>query len=127
MKAVILLGHGTKGPERPLLPVRAWTQAALPLARVEDAYLTQSPTLEDCVEGLRREGILEAAVVPLLVAAGHHVDHELPERLESLRRRWPELLLSQGPPLCGDAAVVELIKLRAIQAGKRVDISSVIL
>jgi sirohydrochlorin cobaltochelatase len=122
---VVLLAHGTKGLPRPLQEVRAWTQEALPETLVEDAYLIQSPTLEEALAEMVARGVGEAVVVPLLVAAGHHLDEELPRRLEDLRARFPGLLLSQGPHLGGDAAIVDLILHRLGQARRAVEAKAV--
>lgn len=119
MKAVVLLAHGSReaGGPRPLAALCGWVQARLPEQRVVDAYLSlNQPDLGTCLNGLAADGFTEAAVVPLFVAKGHHLNSEVPALLEHWQERLPGLRLSLSPHLGADRAIASLVLRRACQA-----------
>jgi sirohydrochlorin cobaltochelatase len=119
MKAMVLLAHGSReaGGPRPLADIRDWVQAQAPDVRVVDAYLTlNQPNLGDCLAALAAQGCQEAAVVPLFVSKGHHLNVELPALLAHWQAEIPGLTLSLAPHLGADGAIAKLVLRRACQA-----------
>jgi|GEM_PF-628330 sirohydrochlorin cobaltochelatase len=119
MKALVLLAHGSReaGGPRPLAALCGWVQPLAPEARVVDAYLTlNQPDLGSCLTDLARQGFTEAAVVPLFVSKGHHLNVELPLLLAHWQGELPSLRLSLAPHLGADGAIAKLVLRRACQA-----------
>ena len=86
-RAVILLAHGAREPDwaRPFERIRDTLRAEG--MRVELAYLElMTPTLEGAARALAAEGVKTVTIVPLLLAQGKHLKHQLPEMVAALRR-----------------------------------------
>jgi sirohydrochlorin cobaltochelatase len=95
-RALVLLGHGARDPgwAAPLRQARAMLAATRPSLAVELAFLEfMTPTLEEAVAALAGRGMTRIAVVPVFLARGGHLKHELPARLDALRRRHPDCTL----------------------------------
>ena len=113
--AVILFAHGAREPEwaRPFELVRDRLRSEG--LRVELAYLEiMTPSLEDAARVLAAEGVKAVTVVPLFLAQGGHVKHELPERVAALKRRHPGIEFRVTPALGDepefDAAITAWVK-----------------
>jgi uroporphyrin-III C-methyltransferase len=96
MNAVILLGHGARDPAwaGPLVKVREILAREQPSLAVETAFLVfMPPTLEEAVSMLAGRGAARIDVVPVFLAQGGHLKNGFPERLDALRRRYPDCAL----------------------------------
>ena len=85
--AIILFAHGAREAEwaRPFERVRDSLRSEG--LRVELAYLEiMTPSLEDAARVLVAEGVKVVTVVPLFLAQGKHLKHQLPEMVAALRR-----------------------------------------
>ena len=90
--ALILFAHGARDPEwaAPMRRVCAAVRARAPDLRVEPAFLEfMIPDLRDCAEALLAEGFERIVVVPLFIAQGGHLRHDVPRLLDELRQRNP--------------------------------------
>lgn len=95
--ALILFGHGARDSRwaEPLQRVLAEVKAREPVRTVQMAFLEfMSPTLEECVAGLRQQGCQQLRVVPMFMAQSGHLTRDLPAQVEALRQRFPELQIS---------------------------------
>jgi sirohydrochlorin cobaltochelatase len=103
--AIILFAHGARDPEwaRPFQRIRDKMLARQPDAVVVLAFLElASPSLEQAVEGLVARGHSRIRVVPLFMAQGGHLKRDLPQKIEALRKRYPQLSIDASLPI-GDA------------------------
>lgn len=88
--AIILFAHGARDPEwaAPFRRIVARLQAAEPGLRVELAFLEfMQPALEDAVARIAAEGFERVTLVPLFLAQGGHLKHDLPLMLDDIRGR----------------------------------------
>jgi sirohydrochlorin cobaltochelatase len=91
--AIILFAHGARDPEwaAPLRRVCAAVRAQAPELRVELAFLELlAPGLLDCAESLLAEGFAHLVVLPMFIARGGHVKHDVPRLIDELRERNPQ-------------------------------------
>lgn len=91
--ALILFAHGARDPEwaSPMCRVREAVQAQSPALRVELAFLEfMTPVLRDCAKSLLDEGFEHIVVLPMFIAQGGHLKHDVPLLLEELRQRYPQ-------------------------------------
>jgi sirohydrochlorin cobaltochelatase len=119
MRALVLLAHGSRNArsDRPLAQLRDWVQVLAPQDQVVDAYLTlNKPDLRSCLRDLEADGLVEAVVVPMFVAQGHHLNEEVPALLGALQAEFPRLRLSLSPHLGADAGLAALVMDRSAQA-----------
>jgi len=91
--ALILFAHGARDPEwaAPLRRVCAAVRAQAPELRVELAFLELlTPGLLDSAESLLAEGYERLVVLPMFLARGGHVRHDVPRLIDELRERNPQ-------------------------------------
>lgn len=108
--AFILIAHGAREP--------AW---ALPLRRVCDSVVAQAPELRvelafmelmppdivECAEKLVAEGYRRILVVPLFIARGGHLTRDVPQQLDELHQKHPQVTFELAPPVGEADAVVQ--------------------
>lgn len=108
--AVILFAHGAREAEwaRPFERVRDSLRSEG--LRVELAYLEiMTPSLEDAVRVLVAQGIRAVTVVPLFLAQGRHLKHQLPEMIAALRRDNPTMEFRVTPALGDEPEMLSAI------------------
>ena len=104
-RTIILFAHGARDPEwaAPFALIRRELQAARPDVSVELAFLeSMQPTLEAAVAGAAARGTKSIVLVPLFMAQGGHLKHDLPLLLDKIRARHAQIEF-QVLPAIGDA------------------------
>ncbi len=124
MKAIlVLLDHGSRLPEahahleRLAANVRARTPG---FDDVRIAHLEQAPPLLDHVLAeCGAEGADAIFLLPLFLAPGKHLTHDLPEQVARAAERWPALRVLVLPALGDLPGLVDLIatSARAARSG----------
>ena len=108
--AFVLIAHGAREASwaLPLLRVRDAVTARVPDLRVELAFMElMPPGLSDCVQKLSAEGFKRILVVPLFIARGAHLMHDIPEQIEALRQEYPGVSFELTAPVGESDAVVQ--------------------
>ncbi len=98
-KAVILFAHGARDPEwaTPIHAVCAKLKVEAPDVLVEVAFLEfMSPSLAEAVGHLVAQLVTSVVVVPMFIAQGGHLKHDLPKEIEALRAAYPSVLITQA-------------------------------
>lgn len=117
MKAVVLLGHGSRAPgaseamERIAGILRTRRSERVEIAHMELA----EPSLEAVLQRLHGEGCLEVALVPYFLHHGIHLREDIPGILDSVLSRLPGLSISMAPHLGFDDALVDVVERRLSQ------------
>jgi sirohydrochlorin cobaltochelatase len=92
--AIILFAHGSRDPEwaAPFRALRALVEARKPAARVELAFFERmQPTLDEAIDAAAAAHATRVLVVPLFLAPGGHVKHDVPVLVAAARARHPVL------------------------------------
>ncbi|WP_301101474.1 CbiX/SirB N-terminal domain-containing protein [Propionivibrio sp.] len=92
--ALVLFAHGARDPEwaSPLRRVCAAVRAKSPELRIESAFLEfMTPNLRDSVEALVGDGFERIVILPMFIAQGGHLKHDVPLLLEELRTLHPQV------------------------------------
>ena len=72
--------------------VCAAVHAQAPELRVELAFLEfMTPTLRDCAQVLLAENYRRLIVLPMFIAQGGHLKHDLPQLIDELREQNPQV------------------------------------
>lgn len=98
-KAVILFAHGARDPEwaTPIHAVSTKLKTEAPDILVEVAFLEfMSPSLSEAVRHLVAQAVTSVVVVPMFIAQGGHLKHDLPKEIEALRAIYPDVLITQA-------------------------------
>jgi sirohydrochlorin cobaltochelatase len=110
--ALILFAHGSRDPEwaAPLRRVCALVRAQAPSLRVELAFLELTePSLPQVAAEMIDEGFKRIVVLPMFIAQGGHLKHDLPQIIDEMRAAYPQVHFEQADAL-GDAdAIVHAI------------------
>ncbi|MFN3416278.1 MAG: sirohydrochlorin chelatase [Caldimonas sp.] len=107
---IVLFAHGARDPAwaRPFEAVRARLAELQPQSAVALAYLEfMSPDLLQAGQAVAAQGCTDVRVVPLFLGAGGHVRKDLPQLVEELRRRHPQVQWTLAPAVGEHPAVVE--------------------
>jgi sirohydrochlorin cobaltochelatase len=110
---LVLLAHGSRDPRwrRPFEALLDRLQRALGADRVRLAYLeSAAPDLAAVAQEAHRDGVLELRLLPLFMAGGGHVDHDIPVLARAAEALHPELAVSLAPPVGEHDAVVSAIE-----------------
>jgi sirohydrochlorin cobaltochelatase len=78
-----------------------------------------APLLEDVVEQLHREGKKHVRLLPLFLASGSHLNHDVPEQLAKLKAQFPDLTIEQLPPIGDNPKFAELLRILIKQMASR--------
>jgi sirohydrochlorin cobaltochelatase len=102
MRGIVLFAHGARDPEwaRPFEELRNRLRSRRPEFPVELAYLElMSPTLEEAIDSLARQGALAITVYPVFMAQGGHLKQDLPRILDAIRASYPRIPIALEPPI----------------------------
>lgn len=108
MRGILLFGHGARDPAwaEPFLRIRERVLASDPAACIECAFLElMRPSFAEGVDALVRQGASEIVVVPIFIAAGGHVQQDLPQLAAHAMARHPGVTIGLAAPV-GEAAMV---------------------
>lgn len=89
-RALLLFAHGSSDPgwAAPFRRLKAAVQARQMDRVVELAFLERmTPSFDECVDALHREGIREVMVAPIFLALGGHMRKDLPALVTAARER----------------------------------------
>lgn len=112
MRGIVLFAHGARDPQwaQPFEEIRERVRAKRPEYPIELAYLElMSPTLEEAIQSVVREGALAVTVFPLFMAQGGHLTQDLPRILEAIRPSYPHIPISLEPPIGEVPEILEAI------------------
>jgi sirohydrochlorin cobaltochelatase len=102
MRGIVLFAHGARDPEwaRPFEEIRSRVRSSRPEYPIELAYLElMSPTLEEAIDSLARQGASAITVFPLFMAQGGHLKQDLPKILDAIRANYPNIPIALERPI----------------------------
>lgn len=108
--ALVLVAHGSRDPRWRAPFDRLVDALRAAGVRVEIGYLeSASPSIPEALEAAASAGARRITVLPLFMASGGHVDHDIPPLLDAARARRPGLLITQLGPVGEHPRFVELL------------------
>ncbi|SDI51675.1 sirohydrochlorin chelatase [Alteribacillus bidgolensis] len=120
MQGVLYVGHGSRVNEG-----NDQLKAFVDIAKKEiDVPIQETCFLEladpSILEGARRcieQGAESLAVVPVLLLAAGHIKKDIPEELEEVKRRYPDLNLQYGEPFGLETKILLVLQQRLEKMG----------
>jgi len=123
MTGVIVFAHGSsiESANDAVRTVVAQMGAGGDYPLLEAAFLEGGkPGLEESVQSLRTQGATRIVVIPYFLTLGLHLQRDLPQLVEEIRKSHPGLREIQvTEPLDGHPALIEILKARAEAACTR--------
>ncbi len=118
-KGILLFGHGAKNPEwaAPFVAIRAAILARDSSALVESGFLElMRPTFDEAVDALVARGATRIVVVPVFMAAGVHINKDLPQLAAQAMDRYSSVEISLAAPVGAAPAVLAAMADYALSA-----------
>jgi sirohydrochlorin cobaltochelatase len=112
MRAIILFAHGARDPQwvQPFKTIQALARARLVDTPVELAFLEMMrPDLATAATALIEHGAKQITIVPLFMAQGGHLKHDVPQLVDAIRRDHPHVQLHLTPPIGEVDAILHAI------------------
>lgn len=110
--AVILFAHGSRDPlwRASIDAVAARLRDLAPTVPTAYAFLElMTPTLDEAVDTLVRDGARQLRVLPLFLGVGRHAREDLPALLAAARAQHPGVRIDALPPVGEDPRVIDLL------------------
>ena len=111
----IVLGHGSKNKDTVGEKTIVRYQMLYPEESVSYAFVEFSaPLLEEAVEDLMAtEKIETLVIVPLFLSIGNHLTSHLPKRIETLKKKFPDVVFKLARHIGADPLICTIIKVRS--------------
>lgn len=110
--AIVLFAHGARDPEwaEPFRKIQDRVAAERPGVAVLLSFLEfMPPSLPNAVEQAVDAGAHQITVVPLFMAQGGHLKHDVPHLMTELRHRHPTSTIRLAPAIGDVAEILEEI------------------
>lgn len=120
--AIVLFAHGARDPEwaGPFRRIQQALRDRLPSVEIELAFLEfMSPRLEESIGRLANSGRSNISLVPLFMAQGGHLKHDLPPMLDALRAQHPRVTIRLMPAVGDVDAILQAIVAWIVEARDR--------
>lgn len=114
MTGLLIVAHGSRREESneevQRLAERVRGTLGGTVAIVAHAFLeTASPSVPEAIEAVALEGTKRLFVLPHFLAAGHHVDRDLPELVAASQRMYPAVTMQILPHLGAAPGLSDLL------------------
>lgn len=124
MQTLIAVAHGSRDPRsgETVAAVVDGIRLRRPDLDVRVAYLDLTePSVDDVLDRAAQDGVRSAVLVPLLLGTAFHARVDLPGLIDAARIRHPHLTLTQADVLGDDRRLVDVLRIRIVEAGVRID------
>lgn len=125
MKAVLLVGHGSRDPEGNE-QVRQTIEELKPQLDsellVETCFLEfERPTIEQGIQTCVEKGATDVFVIPLMLLAAGHSKIHIPAAIDEARQKYPHVSLTYGRPFGIHEETMEICKSRLEEVGEKIN------
>ncbi|MFQ5646655.1 MAG: sirohydrochlorin chelatase [bacterium] len=125
MKAIIILGHGSRvpGAGTNMEKVAALLQSRYGYELVEPCYMSRlGPYFPETLAKCAAQGATEVVLIPYFLNNGLHIRLDIPEMMKKEAEKYPELQLIYGDNLGFDDLLAEIVHKRIQGAENRPDV-----
>ncbi len=118
-QGLLLVAHGARDPAwaRPFEAVAARIGEQAPHCALRVAYLEHlAPNIDAASGALVREGCLRIDVMPMFLGSGGHVQRDVPQAVDALTRRHPQVRFVLHPPIGEVAEIIDAMAACVVEA-----------
>ncbi|KXW58418.1 sirohydrochlorin ferrochelatase [Ferrovum myxofaciens] len=111
-QGILLFAHGARDPlwANPFLDILDKVRSLRPTQDVDLCFLElMHPSLDQAVQEQTRRGVTDLIIVPLFMAQGGHLRHDLPALIETLHHQHPALKIRVTTALGDSPELLEAI------------------
>ncbi len=117
-----MVAHGARDPvwARPFEAIAESVREMAPQRELRIAYLEHmTPNIDAACGALVREGCERIDVLPMFLGAGGHVQRDVPQAVEALTRRHPNVRFVLHPPVGEVAEIVAAMAASVVSMASR--------
>ena len=125
MKAVLLVGHGSRDPEgneqsrQTIEELKPQLESEL---LVETCFLEfERPTIEQGIQTCVEKGATDVFVIPLMLLAAGHSKIHIPAAIDEARQKYPHVSFTYGRPFGIHEETMEICKSRLEEVGEKIN------
>ncbi len=111
-QAIVILGHGSKSSQavEDFNFIVESLKSRMDNEMVYGAHMElASPSLEEVVNEIAEQSVTEVVVIPYFLFNGNHIKQDIPEILEQLGQKYPNLKFLFGKPIGREPLMVDII------------------
>lgn len=117
--ALFVLGHGSQAQEADEIFFQIVEQVKK-ISKFEyigmGSLQISKPSFEEGIEALVQQGAERIVIVPMFIFLGNHVKFDIPEQLEQLKKKYPEVEFIMAAHIGADPRIAAIIDERAKEA-----------
>ncbi|WP_170834752.1 sirohydrochlorin chelatase [Natronincola peptidivorans] len=120
-KALFVLAHGSKAKE-----ADETVEAIVEMLKAKDieefpfigygSLQISTPSFEEGIEDLVKKGVEEIVIVPMFLFKGNHIKLDIPEELEKLEKKYPQIRFVMGKHIGADSRIADIVEERGKEA-----------
>ncbi len=111
-QSVIILGHGSRSKQakEDFDYVVELLKEKIQNEHVYGAHMELTiPSLEDVVEKISQFPIEKVSIIPYFLFNGNHIKIDIPEKIEALKKIYPQLTFQFGSPIGKEPLMAEIM------------------
>lgn len=111
-QSTILLGHGSRSEEarNDFNFIIETMRKKAPELSIYGAHMELAePSLQDVVALLHEQSVTDIFILPYFLYNGNHIKIDIPEIIEELKVKYPEMKFSLGQPLGKNPVIADII------------------
>lgn len=114
MKGILVIGHGSRSKEAKEVFFKIVEQLKENMkSEVEGCFMEISePQIPETIEKLYNRGVREIEALPYFLFNGIHIKEDIPEILQEVKAKHPDLKISMAQPIGYHDALIEILKER---------------
>lgn len=125
MKAILLVGHGSRDPEgneQVRQTIEELKPQLDPSLLVETCFLEfEQPTIEQGIDTCVEKGATSIYVIPLMLLAAGHSKIHIPAAMDEAKMKYPEVQFTYGRPFGIHEETMEICKNRLEEVGENIN------
>ncbi|GAE36090.1 sirohydrochlorin chelatase [Halalkalibacter akibai] len=122
MKAILLVGHGSRDPEgneQVRQMIEELTSQLDSTLLVETCFLEfEKPTIEQGIQACVEKGAASVYVIPLMLLAAGHSKIHIPAAIDEAKKQYPLVKFTYGRPFGIHEEAIEICKSRLEEVGE---------
>ncbi|AHM57573.1 cobalamin (vitamin B12) biosynthesis CbiX protein CbiX (plasmid) [Peptoclostridium acidaminophilum DSM 3953] len=119
MEGILVIGHGSRSSDAKdiFFSIVNSLDARFPDKSVKGCFMEiSSPNIEETVEIMYSEGVRSMVALPYFLFPGIHIKEDIPEILERIKAKYPDMSIAFAQPLGFDEKLVDILAHRAAEA-----------
>ncbi|MFC0471953.1 sirohydrochlorin chelatase [Halalkalibacter kiskunsagensis] len=125
MKAILLVGHGSRDPEgneQVRQMIKELEPRLDPALLIETCFLEfEKPTIEQGIQVCVEKGAVSVHVIPLMLLAAGHSKIHIPAAIDEAKENYPLVQFTYGRPFGIHEETIEICKSRLEEVGENIN------